>query len=133
MKISVWAWLMMDVLLFVFVQYLAGFDHFLIKIMKLGLNFMLHLVGAIMAFVILQKIANRVRWENRYFNFVTKRSMAIYLLHQQVVYFFIIWLNGAIHPWLHAGINFVGVMMIVLVLSTILQHFKWTRFLIGER
>ena len=87
-----------------------------------------------MAFVILQKIADKVKWkESKVFGFLSKNSMSVYLFHQQVIYMFVTWLNGLINPYLHAGINFVGAMVASLLISTILMKFKWTRMLIGEK
>ncbi len=133
-KIPVLVWLLTDVLLFVLTQYLSNFDGFIFKLMKLGLGFCLHIVGALMAFVILQKIADKVKWkESKAFGFLSKNSMPVYLFHQQVIYIFVTWLNGLINPYLHAGINFIGAMVVSLLISEILMKFKWARMLIGEK
>lgn len=134
MRIPSLVWVAADVLLFTLVQYLSGFDATIIKLLNLGLSFLLHIIGALMAFVVLQKLANRVNWkESKVFSFLSKNSMPVYLFHQQVIYVFISLLNGVINPYLHAGINFVGAMVISLIISTLLMKFKWTRFLIGEK
>ena len=100
----------------------------------MGTDFVLHLVGALMAFFVLQKLAERVRWKQNYgFTVLAKYSMPIYLLHQQVIYVLISCLNGVVNPYLHAGINFVGAMAISLLLSFLLMKFKWTRTLIGGK
>lgn len=134
MRIPSLVWVAADVLLFTLVQYLSGFDATLIKLLNLGLTFLLHIIGALMAFVVLQKLANRVNWkESKVFTLLSKNSMPVYLFHQQVIYVFISLLNGVINPYLHAGINFVGALSISLLISTLLMKFKWTRFLIGEK
>lgn len=134
MRIPSLVWAAADVLLFTLVQYLSGFDATIIKLINLGLSFLLHIIGALMAFVVLQKLANRVNWkESKVFSFLSKNSMPVYLFHQQVIYVFISLLNGVINPYLHAGINFIGAMVISLIISTPLMKFKWTRFLIGEK
>lgn len=134
MKIPSPVWIAVDVLLFILVQYLSGFDATIIKLINLGLTFLLHIIGALMAFVVLQKLANRVNWkESKVFSVLSKNSMPVYLFHQQVIYVFISLLNGVINPYLHAGINFIGAMAISLLISTLLMKFKWTRFLIGEK
>ena len=134
MKIPSLIWIAADILLFALVQYLSGFDGFIFKLLNLGLTFLLHIIGALMAFVVLQKLANRVNWkESKVFTLLSKNSMPVYLFHQQVIYVFISLLNGVINPYLHAGINFIGAMMISLLISTLLMKFKWTRFLIGEK
>ena len=134
MKIPFLVWVVADVLLFALVQYLSSFDSFLIKLLNLGLTFLLHIIGALMAFVVLQKLATRVNWEeSKVFSLLSKNSMPVYLFHQQIIYVLISLLNGVINPYLHAGINFVGAMVISLLISTLLMKFKWTRFLIGEK
>lgn len=134
MKIPSLAWMAADVLLFILVQYLSGFDATIIKLFNLGFTFLLHIIGALMAFVVLQKLANRVNWkESKVFTLLSKNSMPVYLFHQQIIYVFISLLNGVINPYIHAGINFIGAMVISLLISTLLMKFKWTRFLIGEK
>ena len=134
MRIPSLVWVAADVLLFTLVQYLSGFDATIIKLLNLGLSFLLHIIGALMAFVVLQKLANRVNWkESIVFSLLSKNSMPVYLFHQQVIYVFISLLNGVINPYLHAGINFIGAMVISLIISILLMKFKWTRFLIGEK
>lgn len=134
LKIPSLVWIAVDMLLFIIVQYLSGFDATIIKLLNLGFTFLLHIIGALMAFVVLQKLANRVKWkENKVFTLLSKNSMPVYLFHQQVIYVFISLLNGVVNPYLHSGINFIGAMVISLFISTLLMKFKWTRFLIGEK
>lgn len=134
MRIPAVIWVATDVLLFAIIQYLSRFDGIIFKLLNLGLGFVLHIIGALMAFVVLQKIADKVKWkESKVFGFLGKNSMPVYLFHQQVVYIFVTCLNGLINPYFHAGINFVGAMMVSLLISAILMKFKWTRMLIGEK
>ena len=134
MKIPSVVWIVSDVLLFNLIQYISGLDGIGIKILNLGLTFILHIIGAMTAFVVLQKLANKVKWkESTWFTYLSENSMIVYLFHQQIVYVFITLLNGIVTPYLHAAINFVGAMLISLMISTLLMKFKWTRFLIGEK
>lgn len=133
-KIPVLVWLAVDILLFVTVQFLTRADGVIFLLLRLGFEFVLQIVGALMAFVILQKIADRVRWqENRVFTFLSKSSMPVYLLHQQVIYVCLYFLNGKLNPYLHSAVNFAGAMLVSLLLSALLLKFKWTRALIGEK
>ena len=98
--------------------------------MNLGFEFILHIFGALMSFVVLQKLAKYIRWsENKVFCFIGKNSMSIYLFHQQIIY----WLNGMINPHLHVVINFVTAIAISLLISMLMMKFKFTRALIGEK
>ena len=132
-KIPVCVWIVADLILFAFVQYLGNTELLLLKIVKLGANFVLHVVGALMAFAVLQKVADRTNWNNVLFSFLSKRSMVVYLIHQQVIYFLIHWLNGRVGIGLNVAVNFVGAMGISLAVATVLLKFRITRFLVGEK
>ena len=83
-KVPPLLWLIIDVILFLINQFISSQSGMLFKIMSLGSSFVLHIVGAIMVFIVLQWLADRIKWDNKYFNFFSKRSMAVYLFHQQV-------------------------------------------------
>lgn len=59
--------------------------------------------------------------------------MAMYLFHQQIIYFTISALNGVVNPWINAGVNFVAAIAGSLIISAVLMRWKATRFLIGEK
>lgn len=98
------------------------------------IGLVLHLVGAIMVFVILQKIGNAFTWrENTLFGQLTIFSMTIYLFHQQIIYIVIACLNGKINPYVNAAINYFIAIIGSLIIGKILKKFKLTTFLIGEK
>lgn len=131
-KIKTIYWIIADLVVFGLFQMLEVRNT--PSIILIPMQFLLHIIGALMAFVVLQKLANRVNWkESRVFTLLSKNSMPVYLFHQQVIYVFISLLNGVVNPYLHALINFIGAMVISLIISTLLMKFKWTRFLIGEK
>lgn len=132
-RIPALIWIGISIVLFVLVQYLSGFESVTFKLLKIGFTFVMNVAGALMAFVVLQKIADKVNWDNKFFRFVSERSMTVYLLHQQVICFFIYWLNGLLNPYLHAVVNFVAAMVFSLLIATVLMKFRVTRFLIGEK
>ena len=132
-KIPSVIWILLDVLIFAVCELLSKERDVIFKILSLGGAFVLHIVGSIMAFVVLQNLAEQHNWSNSYFNFFSERSMPVYLLHQQIIYFFIWWLNGLINSYLNAAINFAGSLTLSLILATVLMKFKTTRFLIGEK
>ena len=104
------------------------------KLLKYGVGFVLNIAGAMMAFVVLQKIAKRISWKtNKGFSFLSKNTMPMYLFHQQVIYCTVFWLNGILHPYLHVAVNLICATAISLLLSAVLMRFRWTRFLIGEK
>lgn len=126
-------WFILQILFYNFKIYVDRHLYIpILRILQPGLLLILYIIGAIMIFIILQKIANRIKWDNKYFEFLNRRSMTVYLFHQQIIYFFIWKFNGLINPWVHAGINFVCSILISLIIATILMKFKITRKLIGE-
>ena len=133
-KIPVLVWLLVHVGLFVFMRYLQKIDTMFLNLMCLGLNFMLCIVGSLMAFVVLQTFADNKKWRHsKLFGYFSKNTMAVYLFHQQIIYFFVFFLNGIINPYLHALTNFIGSMLISLLISSIFMKFKAIRNLLGEK
>lgn len=132
-RIPAAVWLGASVGLFALTQYLGGFDSALFKLLNMGFEFLTHVVGALMAFAVLQAVADKVRWKNPAFTFVSRRSMTVYLFHQQVIYFLIAGLNGAVNPYVHGAVNFIGSLAVSLVIASVLMKFRVTRMLIGEK
>lgn len=133
-KIPAVLWLLVHVLLFLLLKTVSAQEGTIYSLLRLGLAFLTNMVGAVMAFVILQKLADRVKWqENKPFAFLIKNAMPVYLFHQQVVYVCIALLDGRIPSYLHAGVNFIGAMAVSLLLSALLMKFRFTKILIGEK
>jgi len=132
-KIPGFVWLIAHVSIFVINNIVEESEWIIAKVLSIGTSFFLHLIGAIMGFVILQKIASMVNTKNKYLVFLGERSMPVYMLHQQLVCIIAIMLNGKVNPYIHAVIIFIGVMVGALVISSILLKFKLTRFLLGAK
>ncbi len=102
------------------------------KLIGAGINFLLDLTGAVMAFVILNNIANKVNWiNNKVYKTLSLLSMPMYLFHQQIIYFTIAALNGKILPCLNALFNFAAAFIGSLLISNLLVKNKITRKMIG--
>lgn len=124
----------MQLLLFVVYQMTLANSAILCRLINLIALYSAHVFGALMSFFILQWLADKVDWKNnRLFMFFSKHSMTIYLFHQQIIYFTIIWLNGELNPYLHAFVNFVIALTLSSIISVLLMKFKTTRILIGEK
>ena len=133
-KIPGIVWILVHCGVFVLTQYVSKFDGIIFSLMSLCLDFVLHIIGAIMAFVVLQKLAQMLpSGENKIIATLGKISMPVYLFHQQIIYVIIYLLNGWLHPVLHAAINFVFSMLLSCLISMLFMKFKWTRKLIGEK
>lgn len=132
-KIPAVIYILLDILLFFVAKRLGTQNGILFKLLDLGCSFLLNVVGALMAFAVLQKIGDKINWNNGFFRFLSKRNMVVYVLHQQVIYFCIVWLNGLINPYINAAVNFFVSLGISLLLATVLLKFRVTRFLVGEK
>lgn len=126
-------WLLLDILLFIAYMLIKEYNEIRWTIIAAILELTVHVVGSIMAWVSLQEFASRLGLRNnRTIKSLSKYSMPMYMFHQQIIYFMIIWLDGKINPWIHATANFLTAFVISLVISVILMKWRTTRFLIGE-
>ena len=133
-SIPCYLWIMVDLVVFAGTIIAGRHSGTLWSMIVIGLNLILHIIGSIMAWTTLQAIANKVKWKNsKPFKTLSSYSMPMYLFHQQIIYFTIIWLNGKANPWIHAGVNFVAAIIGSFLISSILMRWKTTRFLIGEK
>lgn len=129
-----YCWIIIDLLLFAGTIIVGWNNGTVWRLMAIVLNMILHIVGAIMAWTTLQTLADDTNWkDSKTFKTLSSYSMPMYLFHQQIIYFMIIWLNGKINPWLNAGVNFAVALLGSFLISFILMHWKTTRFLIGEK
>lgn len=133
-KIPALIWIFEDVAGFALIQLLHFPQGIIFTLFKVGLDFVLHILGAIMSFVVLQELADCINWQkNRFFCTISKSSFAVFLFHQQVIYIFIHILNGTLNPYLNAAVNFFGAMIISLLISAFMMKFRVTKVLIGEK
>ena len=133
-KIPLFVYVLLHLALFVLFVKVKSLDVLVFKLLSVGLNFGVNVIGALMSFVVLQKIADIVKWQkSKVLVFLGENSMPVYLFHQQIIYFTIYLFNGAINPYFHSAVNFIVSLVVSLVLSCILKKYKLTRFLIGER
>lgn len=133
-KVSPCGWVAIHVLLYCFVTNQRGFNGIICKVVNMGLTIVLQVVGSIMAFVVLQSIARLVNWNNSsLFKEFTSKSMTIYLLHQQIIYFTIYWFNGVVNPYLNAVINFFVAVMVSYSIAEFMFRYKPLKVLIGEK
>lgn len=132
-RIPVVVWVLLHGAAFAAQKYVSALDGTLFTILHLALEFVAHIAGALMAFFTLQKLADRLPWqENRLVGLLKRNAMTIYLFHQQVIYCVLALLNGAISPWPNAAVNVLAALVISLSLGELLRKFPVTRFLIGE-
>jgi len=128
-------WVIFDVVLFTVVQKLENYSSIYSKVVRVGASMLLYIIGAIMAFIILQKMARIFpRWKNnKSFLLLNKHSMSIYLFHQQLIYISISVFNGVLHPYVHSFVNFIIGLAGSLLISIILVKYRCTSNLLGEK
>ena len=133
LKISPLFFLVAHLASFLIVNLLSKYDGVLISVLTIGFGYVMNIMGALMSFTVLSSLSEKFAWEsNRLFNDLSRRTMIIYLFHQQIIYFTIILFNGRVSPILNMLINFVVAMIISYIISYILLKFKVTRKLVGE-
>ncbi len=127
-------WVVIHIILFVMIRLMGQQDGFIWNVIAIGMDLLLHIVGAIMAWTVLQAFASHINWQgNRRFKTLSAYSMPMYLFHQQIIYFTITALNGVVNPWINAGVNFVAALGGSFLISALMMKWKVTRVLIGEK
>ena len=125
-------WIVLDLLIF---EINGALDSRLIIVRIAGviLGLLLHIVGAVMAWSVLQMLARHLDWKSsKLISGLMPYTMPIYLFHQQIMYFTISALNGKVSPLINASINFIVALVASIFISGFLMKWKATRFLIGE-
>ncbi len=95
------------------------------------MTLVLHILGGLSAFFVLQKAAGR--FEKKWIRKLGRYAMQIYLFHQQIIYGTIILFDGKLNPYIHAAVNFAVALSISLGVSVVLLKGKVTRVLVGEK
>lgn len=133
-RIGVVAWVAIHTVLYVIVIHLKSINGLLFKISSFGLTVTLQLIGAVMAFLVLQKLAGCVDWkQNKLIKGFSQISMPVFLLHQQLIYFSISLFNGHVNPYVNAIINVAFAIAGSAVITKLLYKVKVLRVLMGEK
>lgn len=132
-KIPSLVYLAVDIGLFVICELINCYESTVFKVLSLGGSTLLHIIGAVSAFVLLQRFVNRFMRDNKGIEFFSKHSMVIYLVHQQLIYFTIGWFNGIVPPVVLVFINFVFSLSVSTIFSVLMHKTKVTRFLVGSK
>ena len=132
-RIPAYLWVVLDIALFVMIRMMPESNPFL-DLAKTGLNLFLNIFGAVMSFVLFQKLYEVFPWkENKAFSRLGKYSFHIYLFHQQLVYCAIIAMNGKINPYIHAIFNVFIAFSGSFIISWGLLRLKATSMLLGGK
>ena len=113
----------LDIAIFAVYMLLGTLNLAVFKLVRLCVEAILHVVGALMAFSVLKWIANRVDWKkNSVFMLLSKHNFMIYLLHQQIIYGVITLFNGKVASGVLVALNFVGSVLITLLLAIVIER-----------
>ena len=93
---------------------------------------LLNLEGAVTAFITLTKLGSINIFHNRYTKLIQSNNFVMYLFHQQLIYFTLMFFNGILNPVIHASLNFVVAFSVSFILSIVLHKYYLTCFLLGE-
>ena len=132
-RISPILWILLYVLLYVLMIYAGDYGGIVGKVFKTLLSIVVSATGAVMAFVVLMELAGKVAWQNnKYFMAFSKKTMPIYLLHQQLIYVSISLFNGAVNQYFNAAINIAVALLGSYSLIFVLYKSRNVRKLMGE-
>jgi len=129
MKVPIYIYVLCDLMLFICYELILSKEGIFWKLTVLTIRFLLNIIGALGGFVILQKLAKRIKY-TALLNFCSKHSMTIYLFHQQLIYITLTMGNGYVNNYCLAMINFMFSMLGASIISVALQRFSLTRYLI---
>lgn len=133
-KLPVPVWLALHGALYLLLRLLPAQETFIAKAAHIGLSVLVNTAGGLMAFMVLQWLAQRFcRTEGRLYGGLRRYTMPVYLFHQQVVFWLILLLNGRLPSGVHALVNFTGALLISLGLAWGMMRFRTTRMLVGEK
>ena len=136
MRIPAVCWLIFYTVIFGIAKYIDAVENagIFYQLLNKAISILLTTVGAVMIFVVLQKISQRFDYsKNKFFNILIRLSMPIYLIHQQIIYVLLYWLNGLMSPYILCFIVFAVALLISTLISVFLMRFSTTRKLIGEK
>lgn len=69
--------------------------------------------------------------KNKFYRLLEENSFGIYLFHQQIIYFTIVWFNGVVPPIVQALFSFIIATGVSLIMSLLLRKWRVTRFMFG--
>lgn len=104
--------LCLDIAIFAFYMFLGTSDLVVFKLARLCVEVLLHIVGALMAFGVLGRMAERINTKNKVMFLLEEHNFTVYLLHQQIIYGMITLFNGSVPSVILVVINFCAALLI---------------------
>ncbi len=114
---------------FVFILYLQD-----IPKTKTLLMLYMNFAGCLTIMAALFYIGERINQQGKFMSMLNDNSFAIYLFHQQIIYYSLFFLNGLMNPVLHAFVNFVVSLALSLVFILVFRKVGFLRiYMLGEK
>jgi fucose 4-O-acetylase-like acetyltransferase len=95
-------------------------------------NTLVSIFESIACFILLQRALIIIKYRSKWFEFLMKNNMTIYLLHQQIIYVVITFFNGKVSPFVNVGLNFCIAIVLSSIIAIFLSSWRITRPLIGQ-
>lgn len=121
-----------NLLLFILWYSLKGNGVIYIKYFRLIVYFILNISAAILSTTFIPLITHNMG-KSKLMGFISKKSMVIYLFHQQIIFVMITLLNGRVHPLINIMVNLIVAIAISTLIGCLLSLSKKGQFLIGEK
>lgn len=99
-----WLQLGLNIALFILYKNVAKYNGIIYGSINCIIMILMRIFGAVEIVTLLHYACNKIKNSFDVADRVSKFTMPMYLLHQQIIYFMVYWLNGKLN--LHAGINF---------------------------
>ena len=124
-----------DIVLFIIYEIIKECSSTIIKFINtFGIQLALNIVGCTLAFICLQGFADKLNYsESKVYKYCEKRSMGVYLFHQQIVHLCFYFLAGIINVYLLIPLTFVVSFFVSAFIHDLLYKFKYGRILMGEK
>ena len=128
-----YVWIAIDIVLYWFSQSYSFASNVLGTILSISTFLLLHLVGAVMSYEVIQFISSKIDFNN---NKIVKKfcetSMPVYLFHQQIIYLSILMFKDLVSVYFNIILNFCISIFVAYIIGRVLLKHRITRLLIGE-
>ncbi|MBQ7617169.1 acyltransferase [bacterium] len=129
-----WVWIIINISLFVMYIFIESNSGITFSLIRISLMFLIHFTGVLMVWCSLQFIGSHFSCEkSRVITFLAKRSMLVYLFHQQFIFLVTYFLINRISIYIIPLVSFFVSLICSLLIASLILRFNWLRILFGEK
>ena len=92
------------------------------KVIRGALRPLLHCLGILMVFSLMESMARWSFWDTRLYRFFAAHSFAMYLFHQQIVYCSIVFCYGRFSPFVSVAVNYISALAVSALISVLIER-----------